>query len=98
MGNDSVQYSPGMGLVSCHLRCLLLTHSHTCTHKSDSHRILSYLFSAYNRTNYKWGFFAIGTVAYIALAFSTLAQGHRGARRIGYSRDHAGLAGWMNLI
>ncbi|PKK48010.1 hypothetical protein CI102_5511 [Trichoderma harzianum] len=60
--------------------------------------ILSYLFSAYTHTNYKWGFFAIGTVAYLALAFSTLAQGHRGARRMGYSRDHAGLAGWMNLI
>ena len=30
--------------------------------------------------------------------FSTLAQGHSGARRVGYSRHHIGLAGWTNFI
>lgn len=60
--------------------------------------VLSYLFSAYTASNYKWGFFALGTTAYLALAFSTLAQGHHGATRLGYTRDHAGLAGWTNLL
>lgn len=60
--------------------------------------VLSYLFSAYTASNYKWGFFALGTTAYLALAFSTLAQGHRGATRLGYTRDHSGLAGWTNFI
>jgi len=60
--------------------------------------ILSYLFSAYTHSNYKWGFFAIGQTAHIALLFSTLAQGHSGARRVGYTRDHMALAGWTNFI
>jgi len=60
--------------------------------------ILSYLFAAYTRTNYKWGFFAIGQTAHLALLFSTLVQGHSGARRVGYTRHHGGLAGWTNLI
>lgn len=60
--------------------------------------VLSYLFSAYTASNYKWGFFALGTMAYFALAFSTLAQGHSGATRLGYTRDHSGLAGWTNFL
>jgi bacteriorhodopsin len=59
---------------------------------------LSYLFSAYTSSNYKWGFFALGTTAYLALAFSTLAQGQHGAKRVGYTRDHSGLAGWTNFL
>jgi bacteriorhodopsin len=61
-------------------------------------RILSYLFSAYTYSKYKWGFFAIGQMAHFALLFSTLAQGHSGARRVGYTRDHMALAGYTNFI
>jgi bacteriorhodopsin len=60
--------------------------------------ILSYLFSAYTETNYKWGFYAFGTVAYLLLAFQTLAGGHRSATRVGVTRDHTVLAGWVNLL
>jgi len=60
--------------------------------------ILSYLFSAYTHSKYKWGFFTIGQTAHFALLFSTLAQGHSGARRVGYTRDHMALAGYTNFI
>jgi bacteriorhodopsin len=41
--------------------------------------VIGYLVAAYTRTNYKWGFFALGTVAWIMLAFSTLSdsRGHQ---------------------
>lgn len=60
--------------------------------------VVSYLVGAYTTTNYKWGFFAFGTAAYAALAFSTLGGGHRTAGRVGVARDHLLLAGWLNLL
>jgi len=60
--------------------------------------IISYLVGAYTTTNYKWGFFAFGTVAWIALAISTLTTGRTSAARVDISRDYILLAGWVNLL
>lgn len=60
--------------------------------------VISYLVGAYTRSNYKWGFFAFGTVAYIMLAFSTIRDGLTGARRVGISRHYLTLTGFVNLI
>jgi bacteriorhodopsin len=40
--------------------------------------VIGYLVAAFTATNYKWGFFALGTVAWLILAFSTLvdSRGH----------------------
>jgi bacteriorhodopsin len=60
--------------------------------------IVSYLISAYTATNYKWGFFAFGTVAWIVLAVNTLFYGLASAKRVGVSRDYLLLAGWLNFM
>ncbi|KAK0634884.1 heat shock protein 30 [Bombardia bombarda] len=60
--------------------------------------VLTYLVGAYTTTSYKWGFFGFGTVAYVLLAVSTLGEGTRSATRVGISRDHGLLAGWLNLL
>jgi bacteriorhodopsin len=60
--------------------------------------IISYLVGAYTTTNYKWGFFAFGTVAWIALAISTLTTGLSSAGRVDIRRDYITLAGWLNLL
>ncbi|KAK4455000.1 heat shock protein 30 [Podospora aff. communis PSN243] len=60
--------------------------------------IISYLVGAYTTTNYKWGFFAFGTVAWIALAISTLTTGLTSAGRVDIRRDYITLAGWLNLL
>lgn len=60
--------------------------------------MISYLVAAYTTTNYKWGFFAFGTIAWILLAFSTLEDGRAGASRVGITRDYFLLAGWINLL
>jgi bacteriorhodopsin len=60
--------------------------------------IISYLVGAYTTTNYKWGFFAFGTIAWIALAISTLTTGLSSAARVDIRRDYITLAGWLNLL
>ncbi|KAK0613818.1 heat shock protein 30 [Immersiella caudata] len=60
--------------------------------------IISYLVGAYTTTNYKWGFFTFGTVAWIALAISTLTTGLSSAARVEIRRDYVVLAGWLNLL
>ncbi|ORY64103.1 uncharacterized protein BCR38DRAFT_457890 [Pseudomassariella vexata] len=60
--------------------------------------IVSYLVSAFTVSKYKWGFFAFGTVAYLILAYNTLAGGLTSSRRVGISRDYTLLAGWTNLL
>ena len=60
--------------------------------------IISYLVGAYTTTNYKWGFFTFGTVAWIALAISTLTTGLSSAARVDIRRDYVVLAGWLNLL
>lgn len=60
--------------------------------------VISYLVGAYTVTNYKWGFFAFGTIAWIILAVNISHQGTVGAKRVGLVRDHAVLSGWVNLL
>lgn len=60
--------------------------------------IISYLVGAYTSTNYKWGFFVFGTMAWLLLAAITLLEGRRAASRLGVGRDHILLAGWTNLL
>lgn len=60
--------------------------------------VISYLVAAFTRTNYKWGFFAFGTFAWILLALSTLRDGFSGARRVGIGRDISLLSGWVNFL
>jgi len=60
--------------------------------------VVGYLVTAYTGTNYKWGFYAFATFAYILLAVGTLADGGRSARRVGVARDHTLLAFWVNFL
>jgi bacteriorhodopsin len=60
--------------------------------------VISYLVGAYTTTNYKWGFFAYGTIAYGLVALCTFTEGLAGARRVGVQRDYLILAGWLNLL
>lgn len=65
-------------------------------------RILSYLFAAYTNTNYKWGFFALGTFAWLLLAFTTLIESRRSLTHrddFGPARGHhSALSGWVNFL
>jgi len=60
--------------------------------------VISYLVGAFTTTKYKWGFYAFGTFAWLALAVHTLRDGSVGAKRLGVTRDHSILAGWVNLL
>lgn len=60
--------------------------------------VISYLVAAFTTTNYKWGFFAFGTAAYLVLALHTLRDGNVGAKRLGVTRDHSALSGWVNFL
>ncbi|KAI8947299.1 heat shock protein 30 [Xylaria longipes] len=59
--------------------------------------VISYLVSAFTTSNYKWGFYAFGTVSWLLLAFNTFSAGSS-AKRVGVSGDHTLLAGWVNLL
>jgi len=59
--------------------------------------IISYLISAFTVSNYKWGFYAFGTVAWLLLAYNTFAAGSS-AKRLGVGRDHTTLSGWVNFL
>jgi bacteriorhodopsin len=60
--------------------------------------VISYLVGAYVSTNYKWGFFAFGTFAWLILAMSTLHFGRQASVRVGVNRDYLLLTGWANLL
>jgi bacteriorhodopsin len=60
--------------------------------------IISYLISAFITSNYKWGFFAFGTLAWLVLAFHTFTDGRLAAGRVGVGRDFLMLSGWTNLL
>ncbi|KAL2021571.1 hypothetical protein VTK56DRAFT_7070 [Thermocarpiscus australiensis] len=60
--------------------------------------VIAYLVGAFTPSNYKWGFFAFGTLAYLLLALSTLHHGAASATRVGIRRDYFGLAAWTNLL
>ncbi|KAI1753720.1 heat shock protein 30 [Xylaria castorea] len=59
--------------------------------------VISYLISAFTTSNYKWGFYAFGTVSWLLLAFNTFSASSS-AKRLGVSRDHTLLSGWVNLL
>ena len=72
----------------------------TCTKIANTHvdRVISYLISAYVRTNYKWGFYVIGTQAYILLAYSVFMDGMRGAKRVDTTKHFILLVGWIQML
>jgi bacteriorhodopsin len=53
---------------------------------------------AYTKTRYKWGFYSLGTAAYILLACSTFFSGLSSSRRFALTRDYIILAGFVNLL
>jgi len=60
--------------------------------------VVAYLVSAFTPTRYRWGFFAIGTLAWLVLAFGTFTDGRKAAVRSEVGRDFTMLAGWANLL
>ncbi|KIH91581.1 hypothetical protein SPBR_01941 [Sporothrix brasiliensis 5110] len=61
--------------------------------------VVAYLVGAFTTSNYKWGFYAFGTFAWILLAVSQwLLDGRRSAVRVGVARDFNMLSGWLNLL
>jgi len=60
--------------------------------------VVAYLVSAFTPTRYKWGFFAIGSLAWLVLAFGTFTDGRKAAARSAVGRDFTMLAGWANLL
>ncbi|KAJ9138443.1 Bacteriorhodopsin-like protein family protein [Pleurostoma richardsiae] len=60
--------------------------------------VLTYLAAAYTATDYKWGFFAFGTLSWLILAMSTMNESREEATRLGIGRDYIILAGWPNLL
>ena len=60
--------------------------------------IASWLSGALVRTNYKWGFFAFGTVAYFLLAASLLHWGGITAKRVGVSRHYYAITSWLVFL
>lgn len=60
--------------------------------------IISYLVSAFTTSNYKWGFFAFGTLAWLVLAVGTFTDGRASATRSGVGRDYLLLSGWTNFL
>jgi bacteriorhodopsin len=60
--------------------------------------VVSWLAGALTFTNYKWGFFAFGTVAYLVLASSLLHVGRLAAVRVGISRHYVPLTGWLVFL
>jgi bacteriorhodopsin len=49
---------------------------------------ISYLVAAFTPSNYKWGFFALGTLAWFVLLFGSLTDGRRNASRVGIGRHY----------
>ncbi|KAH8690304.1 hypothetical protein BGW36DRAFT_420662 [Talaromyces proteolyticus] len=60
--------------------------------------VVSYLVAAYTTSDYKWGFFAFGTFAWLILAMSTINESRESAALLGVDRDYIILAGWLNLL
>ena len=60
--------------------------------------ILTYLAAAFTATDYKWGFFAFGTLSWVILAMSTMNESREEAVRRGIGRDYVILASWPNLL
>jgi len=60
--------------------------------------VASWLSGALVRTNYKWGFFAFGTVAYFLLAASLLHVGGISAKRVGVTKHYYAITSWLVFL
>jgi bacteriorhodopsin len=60
--------------------------------------VSAWLAGAMTGTNYKWGFFAYGTVAYFLLAASLLTTGLTTAKRLEIQRHYVALSGWAVFL
>lgn len=60
--------------------------------------VVSYLVAAYTTSDYKWGFFAFGTLSWLILALSTLNESREAAALLGIEKDYIILAGWLNVL
>ncbi|KAL3482129.1 hypothetical protein BJX99DRAFT_252845 [Aspergillus californicus] len=69
-----------------------------CNIATACYWVTSYLVGAYVPSNYKWGFFAFGTLSWVILAMSTMNESREAAERLGVSRDYVVLSGWCNIL
>ncbi|CAJ0550730.1 Ff.00g106600.m01.CDS01 [Fusarium sp. VM40] len=60
--------------------------------------VLTYLAAALTPTDYKWGFFAFGTLAYVILAMSTTNESHEAAEKMGIGKHYRLLSLWTNVL
>jgi len=60
--------------------------------------VCSWLSGAFVGTNYKWGFYAYGTVAYFILGVTLLNEGLLTAKRLEIQRHYIPLAGWAVFL
>jgi len=60
--------------------------------------VASWLSGAMTGTNYKWGFWTYGTVAYFLLAASLLGTGFITAKRLEIQRHYLPLSGWAVFL
>ena len=60
--------------------------------------VASWLSGAMTGTNYKWGFWTYGTVAYFLLAASLLSTGLTTAKRLEIQRHYLILGGWTVFL
>ncbi|KAF4439921.1 putative protein FDD123 [Fusarium austroafricanum] len=60
--------------------------------------VLTYLVAALTPTDYKWGFFAFGTLAYVILAMSTINESYEAAEKLGIGKHYRLLSVWLNIL
>lgn len=60
--------------------------------------VLTYLATALTPTDYKWGFFAFGTLAYVILAMSTINESYEAAEKMGIGKHYILLSVWTNIF
>jgi len=60
--------------------------------------IICYLIGTVIGDDYRWGLYALGTLAWLLLAENTLVRGTQAAGRVGIKGNYLILAGWANLM
>lgn len=60
--------------------------------------VISYLIAAYVGTNYRWGFFVFGTLAYFMLGASIFLDGMKGAKRVDTTKSFTLLSSWVLFL
>jgi bacteriorhodopsin len=59
---------------------------------------IAFLVSSFTTTNYKWGFFAFGMLAWFVHAFGTFTNGRSYANHLGIVRDYSFIASWFHAL